>query len=120
MNTEFFTCSQCELSKPVYTDGGTGYAIDQKNNKICYSCCAVNDSNDLGALKPKEKICLYWDGVQVTNWPGSLKIKAYSVKKGNHNIAGSRVTVYFKHNGNKFTGINYGSSSQILHVRKTA
>lgn len=113
-----FTCSQCSLTKHEETTG-TGYGVDAAGNKVCYACCAVNDSKELDELKPKEKLLLYWDGTEVTNWPGSLRITPTGTHVGRHNIARTQTTVYFKHHGNHFTGRQYGDNSQILHVIKT-
>lgn len=116
MNT--FICSQCGLTKPEETTG-TGYGVDAAGNKVCYTCCGVNDSQALDTLRPKEKLLLYWNGKEVTNWPGSLRITPIGHRVGNHNIARSQTTVYFKHHGANFIGRQYGDNSQILHVVKT-
>lgn len=55
MNT--FICSQCGLTKPEETTG-TGYGVDAAGNKVCYTCCGVNDSQALDTLKPKEKLLM--------------------------------------------------------------
>lgn len=119
METPTFTCSQCGLTKSTNANGGTGYGLDAAGKKVCYACCALNDSQALANLQPKERYLLYWDGKEVINWPGSLRITPMSVHKGRHNMAGTRETVYFKHKGHSFTGTHYGSNSQILHVIKT-
>lgn len=119
MQTNSFTCSQCGQTKLTDPNGGTGYGLDNEGKKVCYACCALNDSQALAELQPKERYLLYWDGKEVINWPGSLRITPTGVHKGRHNIARTQETVYFKHKGHSFTGRQYGSNSQILHVVKT-
>lgn len=116
-----FTCSECGQTK-VHNNGcSTGYGSDPETNaKTCFDCCGLNDAKALKDLKPKEKFCLYWDGKEVINWPGTLRIKPLHVVKGRHNIARTRETVYFKFEGANFTGIQYGNNSQIIHIKKTA
>lgn len=113
-----FTCSQCGLTKITDTNGGTGYGLNAAGDKVCYACCAVNDSKALGTLKPKEKLLLYYNGKEVTNWPGSLRITPTGTRVGRHNIARTQTTVYFMHQGSQFTGRQYGNNSEILHVTK--
>lgn len=60
-----------------------------------------------------------YDG-KLTNWPGTLCYKATSIRKGHHNIAGSRVDVWFvgpdKH---VWHGAQYGDNTQLCHCRRT-
>ena len=113
-----FTCAQCAQTKVHNSGCSTGYGRDPKTDaKICFACCGVNDGKELDNLKPKEKFCLYWDGKEVTNWPGSLRIKPSHTRTGRHNIARTQTTVYFHYNGKPFTGKQYGNNSQILHIR---
>lgn len=66
------------------------------------------------------KITLYLsNGDKVTNWPGSLRIRAYRVKHGKHNIARTRTDAWFTFEGANWHGVNYGKDSQILHCRRT-
>lgn len=115
MNT--FTCHQCGLTKENNEPHTTGYGI-QDGNKICFACCGINDARELENLEPKQKFYLYWTGTEVTNWPGSLRIKPTNVIKGHHNIARTRETVYFTFKGRRFSGVQYGQNSQILHIKK--
>jgi hypothetical protein len=38
-----FHCVDCNLDKPIQTDGGTGYATFMDGDKVCYACVAVRD-----------------------------------------------------------------------------
>jgi hypothetical protein len=115
-----------------------GYGQTADGKKICYECCAENDRK---AMLDNGKIILYLtpanlrdtapngfrglDGEkvsrwQVSNWPGSLKFNAY-VKKGAHNIAGSRYDAWFTGpDGKEWHGVNYGEMSQLCHCRRSA
>lgn len=115
-----FTCTQCNEHKTHESDFSTGYGKDKDGNIVCYACCGLNDAKELKALTGKEKMCLYYDGINVTNWSGSLKIKPNNTTKGRHNIAGSRIDVWFYLDSQCYHGTQYGNNSQILHVRKTA
>lgn len=118
MNHEF-TCSKCHGHKIHESDISTGYATDKDGNKVCFECCGKEDLKTLKELQPKEKTLLYWDGKEVTNWPGSLRIKPNSTRKGRHNIAGSREDVWFYIDNQCYHGIQYGNNSQILHIKKS-
>lgn len=89
-------------------------------SEICYDCCAENDAKQLKELSGKEKMLLYWDGRNITNWPGSLKITPSHKTKGKHNIAGVREDIYFNFEGNQYHATQYGNMSQIAHIRKVA
>ena len=113
-------CSRC--GKECISDGfGTGYG-ELNGKKYCYACCGELDSDTLAKLKPGEKVYLYLaEGKEylpeVINWPGTLRIKCCARKNGNHNIAGIRRDVWFKHRGKNFHGVQYGNSSEICHVQ---
>ncbi|MBU1235039.1 MAG: hypothetical protein KKC77_19300 [Proteobacteria bacterium] len=112
-------CIVCK-SEFVATGISTGYGLDNHGHKICFNCCGLLDSRNLSRMPKKDKYLLYFNGIEVTNWPGSLKIKPYCVNHGKHNIARTMTTVWFKFYGMRFIGKNYGDNSQILHVKKIA
>lgn len=113
-----FVCHQCGQHKSFLSDITTGYGIDKDGNKVCYECCAKNDAKELIELQPGKKTIQYWDGRNITNWPGSLKISPYHTSKGRHNIAGTRTDIYFKFEGFSFHATQYGDMTQIAHIRK--
>ncbi len=115
-------CSKCgkEIVKPEHV--GTGYGRDKDNNIICYECCGKIDADQLENLPIGGRMMLYLvkrdDGLYyVTNWPGTLKIKC-TVRKGYHNIAGTRYDVWFTFNGKHFYGVTYGDNTEICHVKR--
>jgi len=64
---------------------------------------------------------LYLSRDEVTNWPGSLRFRVSYQRKGRHNIAGSRTTVYFTGpEGKRWYGVQYGEFTQIVHCRRMA
>lgn len=105
------TCSLCE--KPA-----ADYGTLPSGARICYACAAVEDRR---VMRETGRIDLYLvkarDGYHVTNWPGTLDICARRVRKGSHNIAGTRYDVWFAAEGREWHGVNYGENSQILRCR---
>jgi hypothetical protein len=110
-----FICAQCHKEITHEDNFTTGYGINKNNQKICYPCCAINDKNDLLSLTGKQKLLLYFNGKEVINWPGSLKITPTRITKGKHNFCRVRTDVYFKLENKWFHGLNLGNMD-ILHV----
>ncbi len=113
-----FKCSQCHRIRQSTSAYTTGYGRDMRNCRICFTCCGSNDKRDLIS---KGKGVLYLsnrDGkYSVINWPGTLRIPVSSYSRGSHNIAGSRLDVWFQLNGQTFHGVNLGDND-ILRVRR--
>ena len=113
-----FKCSVCK-NIVVPDEGTAGYGVKGNGHKICYPCCATRDSADM--IKTG-RACLYLvnrDGRQyITNWPGSLSIGPVYVRKGKHNIAGTRYDAWFTFDNQKWHGVNYGEMTQIIHCRR--
>lgn len=59
---------------------------------------------------------LFQDG-KLTNWPGSLEIPC-RVKRGRHNMAGTRYDVWFRLHGKEWHGVQYGDNTQICHCKR--
>lgn len=117
---ETFICAKCGLEKEVQKNGGTGYATNSSDEKICYSCCAIEDTayminNDRIVLYLSKSSRGFW---QITNCPGTLIISNPQVKIGKHNIAGYRYGVWFTYAGKNWHGVQYGENTEILHCRK--
>ena len=112
-----FTCSRCGKTKTNKDKHTTGYATDNKGNKICFSCCANVDKEQM--IK-SGKIVLYLNSRDkvVSNWPGTLKIKVDTINKGKHNIAGNRNDIYFSFNGKKWHGVQLGNNSDICRCKQ--
>lgn len=87
-------CDIChqEIPKPKYSFT-TGYARDDRNRVVCYTCCADLDRQ---WMSEKGQITLYLSGDdKVTNWPGSLCFPAV-VFEGKHNWRGvKQLYAYF-------------------------
>lgn len=120
-----FRCVDCSEIKPVNGQGGTGYAIT-KSGYVCYACCAVRDRE---RMETESRMTLYltnrksdakrWPEYQVGNWAGTLAIPVSEFRHGRHNMAGSRVDVWFRdHTGREWHGVQYGDNTQIVHCRK--
>src|SRR5437764_15131670 len=75
-----FDCAKCGQHKVhvnPHGSGGTGYALNDKEEKICYECCAIVDKQ---WMDEHDKIALYLSKGDdqrwyVTNWCGTLKFK---------------------------------------------
>lgn len=125
-----FRCDVCNQYKPTDTGHcGTGYATNDAGEFICYQCCADLDRKQMQEGGNSRSIPLYLthepfqgrklvDGV-ITNWPGTLRFTA-RVKKGQHNIAGSRYDAWFNGpDGHVWHGVLYGENTQIIHCKRT-
>lgn len=135
-----FVCHDCGQAKPVLQNGGTGYALDEQGNKICYECCAERDKKH---LKENDKALLYLtrkpnaprrlersvggrvreylrpDDWEVINWPGTLRFQVLSITQGEHNLAGVRFDVKFRdHLGRLWHGTQYGRMTQVVRCRR--
>lgn len=128
---ENFTCTICKESKPVQTNGGTGYA-GELSSPICYACCGKLDRQSM--IETGEAI-LYLTtskgmgsvsagtfgefSAKVGNWPNTLSFNC-SVRKGRHNIAGSRYDVWFTGpDGRQWHGVQFGENTQICRCKRT-
>lgn len=142
LTLETFRCEDCMKELGVRREGGTGYCIfkrpDGSSAKVCYECCADRDREQMlkkgeitlylvqtdkvdrmapGLTKPKE-----WE---VTNWPGTLRIRVSHVKTSWHNMAGrdGRRDFWFNGlDGHIWHGYNIcgrGSINQIAHCKRT-
>lgn len=119
-------CSICKqaIPPPSPDSVSTGYATDGKGNKVCYVCCAEQDK---AWMREKGKITLYvtyqktvnGEQATVTNWPGSLSIRAPYVKTGRHNIARVRRDVWFRFEEALWHGVHYGDNTQLVHCKRT-
>lgn len=102
---------------PLLTETGevftTGIALDDEGKTYCYNCCA---EQDIKQMREVGKIVLYVDGkfpnVTVSNWPGTLQIKASDVKYNRYGggFGSHRTDVWFNFEGEKWHGINRGDN----------
>lgn len=125
------TILECGHSPSEHSSFTTGYGTDPETGKrYCYACCADQDREDMLEtgratlyLSQENSGVLRLEGGRghgtVSNWPGSLKFPAY-IKRGRHNIAGTRYDVWFKGpDGKTWHGVQYGDNTQICHCRRT-
>ena len=105
---------KCSVCGKEYEKMGCG--IRPNGDRVCFPCCGDLDRKALMDLKNGEKMYLYLSNEKVTNWPGSLVINPTRIKKGRHNIAGTRHDVWFELNGKHFHGVQYGDFSEICHI----
>jgi hypothetical protein len=117
MKTEF-ECSQCKKHIIHESTISTGYGRNDRDEKVCFECCGINDGNQLKNLPIGGKMALYYSKGYVTNWPSTLKISAPYATKGQHNMAGTRTDVDFYYRGNKYHGTQYGQMNEILRIKR--
>lgn len=118
-----FTCQACHRVLPVRKSGGTGYATTGSGKRICYECAGKRETKEISKKPTGSKHIFYLtkhDGKYVvSNWPGTIKYPVYASKTGSHNIAGSRIDVWFKdHDGQNWHGVQMGGWNEILHAKK--
>ena len=143
MTTKTFTCSRCQNELPIpAAPGGTGYALDDDGEKICYDCCAELDKQWMLAhgkialyltCEPASKarlhgrpftsatanICGRKTAGEVTNWPGTLRFPCHT-RTGGHNIAGVRYDCWFTGpDGYEWHGVTIGDNTQICRCKRT-
>lgn len=129
-----YICYDCKkiITYTIPSGGGaSGYALlggrdkpEEKDQQICYECCAIRDVAD---MKRFGKATMYLTSskqrgftFEVTNWPGTLKFPCPYSRQGKHNIARNRTDVWFKGPDDFiWHGVHYGDWSQIVHVQRT-
>lgn len=77
---------------------------------------------ELSAIRATGRAVLYLTGkpgeYEVTNWVGSMRLKPWRVRKGRHNIAGTRYDVWFNLDGATWHGVQYGENTQIVRCKR--
>jgi len=68
-------------------------------------------------MRKDRKIVFYLHNKNVTNWPRTLKFKAY-IREGKHNIARIQRSVYFKFEGKQWYGKQYGDFSELCYCKQ--
>lgn len=122
----FFRCSRCGITKPCQDSGETGYAKTRRGALVCYGCCGDLDRRQ---MIRDGKACLYLNRpvfgdekapqeFTVSNWPGSLKLRAHA-RKSRHNWRNvDRWDCWFTGpDGRQWYGVNLGDS-QIVRCRR--
>jgi hypothetical protein len=113
------TILDCGHAPSPHADFTTGYSTDAAGKTFCYDCCAEMDKAEMRKTGRATLYLVRRDGEwHVTNWPGSLDLKAYGVRFGRHNLAGRRVDFWFKFEGQEWHGYNLGHYSQIAHCKR--
>jgi hypothetical protein len=113
----------CGHEESDHSSFTSGYGVDKDGKKFCYECCANQDKE---SMRQYGNIDLYLvinkdqshNKYSVTNWPGSLRIPVMYYKNGKHNMAGSRIDVWFVFESQTWHGVNYGENSEVCHCKK--
>jgi len=119
-----FYCDECKINKTHPSDScTTGYGVRDDGSKICFDCCGIRDKQIMIKAGNSKTLPLYlvvkeaqwW----VTNWPNTLSFQVHHLRKGKHNIAGTRYDVWFQGPDNKtWHGTQYGDWTQIVHCKR--
>lgn len=112
------TCNVCHKDIVKEKDSiSTGYGIDKDNNKVCFACCGEQDRKQ---LLEEGKLFGYWSHGFFSNWPGTLKIKAYYSRDSFHNFAGrnGRTDFWFNFEGKHFHGVHIGHNNECARVKQ--
>jgi hypothetical protein len=129
----------CDCGHYATCDGlGTGYGIDAKGVKTCYTCIGLADRKELietgkqtGYLSMKHRI---YDGLGTIrygrghdamedgtygNWPGTftIPIRGVNAKRSVNNFGAERIDFWFTFEGRKYWGVNIGDN-QVARVRR--
>lgn len=126
---EILECGHVESPHSSFT---RGYGTDANGNRHCYDCCTAQDK---AWMKANGRIALYlvpvtkqergegkapYDATyRITNWHGHIFAFVRRASKGRHNIARTRIDVWFIHEGFMWHGVQYGENTQIVHCRRT-
>ena len=126
-----FACDQCGETKSHPDDSiSTGYAKNDKGQKICFACCAGIDRQSMIDHGHSKHLPLYFTPAvsanghttpaMVHNWPGTLSFRVRYTRKGKHNMAGTRLDVWFNGpDGFIWHGTQYGEWTDIIHSKRT-
>jgi len=95
------------------------YGIDNHGHKICFVCCGKIDMKRFKTAKVGDKDYLYYNHETntISNFPGTFKIAGGCHTHGKHNIARTRIDIWFKVGDTHFHGVQYGENTQILHTK---
>jgi len=97
----------------------TGYGVSPDGKTYCYACCAERDKQ---RMRDDGRITLYLvkrgEEYVLTNWPASLEVHPFRVRKGHHNIAGTRYDFWFSFEGTPWHGVQYGENTQLAHCKR--
>lgn len=134
-------CAKCHKAIPVKPGLFPGYSIwrDPDGNPayVCEKCCSgvearaahetgratlyLTEKSDAFSYKasdfPTPQPTFSRRIGFVSNFPGLIKRRCI-IKKGSHNIAGTRYDVWFRWMGAEWHGVQYGENTQICHCRR--
>jgi len=108
-----FACVDCRQLLPVTPGSTTGYGHDTDGHFVCFACCGARDETALRAGDFKG-VVLYYNGKEVTNWPGTLRMPVLHVREGRHNMARVQRRIYFAGPNRRLAATLYGDNTQLL------
>lgn len=129
---ETFRCIDCKATLPVqHVEGaGTGYGcVGKRRRKVCYACCATRERKAMQRTgraflyevqdpHPRQTGSFRRTGIEVTNWPGTLRFEVTRVSRGRHNIGRKRIDVWFQGPGGTWHGVRCTDNGTYLRCKR--
>lgn len=130
-NATLLDCGHPESPHSAIT---RGYGTDAEGKTHCYTCCA---NRDKAQMAKDGRITLYLCPAQsdtmkrvlskapteplayLANWPGSFRIPVHRMRHGHHNVARTRIDVWFTYEGVIWHGVQLGEWTQLCHCKRT-
>lgn len=119
MTTDTTLICDCGHPESPHSEITRGYGwMNEKT--MCYDCCLEWDKQN---MRETGKTTLYLvkrdSKYFVENWTGTLSFPTYGAKKSWHNIAGTRIDVWFVFEKQEWHGYQIGNFTQICHCKRT-
>jgi hypothetical protein len=127
-DTRILVCGHPPSPHSEHTTGTAHYG----DREICWECAAMIDLGHLIRDGHSKSLPFYltlkdtfettntFQSWHVSNWPGTLSYRVFSMRKGKHNIGRTRVDVWFV-GPDKYVwhGVNIGDT-QVCHCKRTS
>jgi hypothetical protein len=111
---------ECGHPESPHGDYTRGYGVDAQGNRSCYACCKASL---VAEMEVTGKTTLYFNGWEVSDWPGMFKVPAYDIRKGTHRTFGglnSRYDFRFAGpDGYVWRGTQRGDNNMIARCART-
>lgn len=97
-----------------------GYAKTADDRLVCWDCAAMGEREFMQSNGRTTLYLVKQDGHWfVTDWTGKVSYRTEYVKRGYHNIGGTRMDAWFyDEKGNLWWGVHYGEFNQIIHCKR--
>lgn len=108
------------MNKQIYSELalliGARANCERTGNTAWHATHTERDKKDMIETGRATMYLVHHAGWKITNWPGSLEFRPFSVWKGKHNIARTRTDAEFVGpDGKRWRATQYGENNQIAH-----